>query len=91
MNSFGPTPSATTGGHTDGDTAIGTTSNLNQTTNAPSVAASQSTGMVTEQDSYAIISSGLLLSDLVRTALLRLGYSAAEAVGAKGESRIPLL
>jgi hypothetical protein len=39
---------------------------------------------VVEQDSYAIISTGVLFIDLVRTALLRLGYSASETVGAKG-------
>lgn len=43
-----------------------------------------SSASVIEQDSFAIISSGVLFTDLVRTALLRLGYSPAEAVGAKG-------
>ncbi|XP_074596870.1 SATB1_N and homeodomain domain-containing protein dve [Brevipalpus obovatus] len=41
-------------------------------------------GSVVEQDSFAIITSSVPLSDLVRTALQRLGYSSSEIPGAKG-------
>lgn len=47
--------------------------------------ATNSSNMV-EQNAFAIIPSGALFADMVRTALTRLGYSATEAVGAKGKS-----
>lgn len=42
-------------------------------------------GSNVEQNSYAIIASTVLFADLLRTALTKLGYSASEAVGAKGK------
>jgi len=64
------------------------------TTTGPSLATTSSaaesspssvcSSAVVEQDSYAIIPTGVLFPDLVRTALAKLGYSAAETVGAKG-------
>ncbi|XP_053212791.1 uncharacterized membrane protein DDB_G0293934-like [Panonychus citri] len=46
--------------------------------------ASISPSGVVEQDSFAIITSGILFSNLVKTALLHLGYSTSEITGAKG-------
>ena len=37
-----------------------------------------------EQDSFAIIPSSIPFVDLVKAALIKLGYSSSEAVGAKG-------
>lgn len=42
-------------------------------------------------DSYAIMPSTTLFCDVVRTALLKLGYSATEAVGAKGSCFFSIL
>lgn len=49
-------------------------------------AAGSSSSNMVEQNAFAIIPSGALFVDMVRTALTRLGYSATEAVGAKGKS-----
>ena len=37
-----------------------------------------------ELDTYAILPSNTLFSEIVRVALVKLGYTAAEAIGAKG-------
>lgn len=37
-----------------------------------------------ENDTYAVISGTTLFSEIVKTALLKLGYSLSEATGAKG-------
>ena len=37
-----------------------------------------------ELDTYAILPSSALFSDIVRIALLKIGYSSSEAMGAKG-------
>ena len=65
---------------------LGTTSSANIESNPSSICQSS----VIEQDSYAIMASDVLFVDLVRTALLKLGYTAAEAVGAKGMSSTDL-
>lgn len=39
-----------------------------------------------ELDTYAILPSSALFSDIVRIALLKIGYSSSEAMGAKGTS-----
>lgn len=39
-----------------------------------------------ELDSYAIVPSHTLFSELVRTALFKLGYATSDVLGAKGES-----
>ncbi|KAG1714195.1 DNA-binding protein SATB2 [Nymphon striatum] len=41
-----------------------------------------------ENDTYAIISSTTLFSEIVKTVLLKLGYSLSEATGAKGSIQI---
>lgn len=61
---------------------LGTTSSANVESSQSSICSSS----VIEQDSYAIMASDVLFPDLVRTALLKLGYTAAETVGAKGMS-----
>ncbi|XP_025017628.1 cell wall protein DAN4-like [Tetranychus urticae] len=53
-------------------------------TSSPTFPASISPSGVVEQDSFAIITSGLLFSNLVKTALLHLGYPESEISGAKG-------
>ncbi|XP_076361653.1 uncharacterized protein LOC143252813 isoform X3 [Tachypleus tridentatus] len=51
----------------------------------PSHFSSSSNGStVVEVDSYAIISTSTLFSELLQTAIVKLGYSASEGVGAKG-------
>lgn len=45
-------------------------------------------GEPVELDSYAIVPGTAVFSDLVRTALIKLGYSSSEAVGAKGAIHI---
>ncbi|XP_054157987.1 homeobox protein dve-1-like [Oppia nitens] len=64
-------------GHTSG-----TTSSSSVDSTASSLA--NSLPVVVEQDTYAIIPSAVPFHDLVRTALLKLGYTSAEIVGAKG-------
>ncbi|CAG2165429.1 unnamed protein product, partial [Oppiella nova] len=68
-----PVPTTTTG------PSLATTSSSAAESSPSSVCSSA----VVEQDSYAIIPTGVLFADLVRTALAKLGYSAAETVGAK--------
>ncbi|XP_013784655.1 uncharacterized protein LOC106468724 [Limulus polyphemus] len=52
---------------------------------APSQFSSSSNGStVVEVDSYAIISTSTLFTELLQTAIVKLGYSASEGVGAKG-------
>ncbi|KAI0219185.1 hypothetical protein LSAT2_029218 [Lamellibrachia satsuma] len=41
-----------------------------------------------ELDTYAILPSSALFSDIVRIALLKIGYSSSEAMGAKGTIQI---
>ncbi|XP_035221528.1 uncharacterized protein LOC118194489 isoform X2 [Stegodyphus dumicola] len=48
----------------------------------------QACGQYVELDSYAIVPNDTLFSDLVRTALGKLGYSGAQIVGAKGSIQI---
>jgi hypothetical protein len=60
------------------------------TSSSQSVSSSCSNSVI-EQDSYAIISNSVMLSDLVRTALARLGYSPAESVGAKGKIKLNII
>ncbi|KAG8193005.1 hypothetical protein JTE90_028125 [Oedothorax gibbosus] len=48
----------------------------------------QACGQYVELDSYAIIPCDTLFSDLVRTALGKLGYSVSQILGAKGSIRI---
>ena len=42
-----------------------------------------------ELDTYAILPSSALFSDIVRIALLKIGYSSSEAMGAKGQLYLP--
>lgn len=44
----------------------------------------QACGQYVELDSYAIVPNDTLFSDLVRTALGKLGYSGSQILGAKG-------
>lgn len=39
-------------------------------------------------DTYAILPSSTMFSEIVRTALTKLGYTAAEAMGAKGNNHV---
>ncbi|GIY30473.1 DNA-binding protein SATB1, partial [Caerostris extrusa] len=48
----------------------------------------QACGQYVELDSYAIVPSDTLFSDLVRTALAKLGYSGAQILGAKGSIQV---
>lgn len=93
----GPTTSpalgAGTGDASGGSTGAPTTPSPLGTTSSANVESSQSSicsSSVVEQDSYAIMASDVLFGDLVRTALLKLGYTAAETVGAKGMS-VPII
>ena len=49
-----------------------------------SATAASSPGNSLEHEAYVIIPNGVAASDLVRTALFKLGYPPSEAVGAKG-------
>jgi hypothetical protein len=40
---------------------------------------------VVEMDTYAILPGTTMFSELVRTALIKIGYTASEAMGAKGK------
>ena len=88
-------PNSGSGASSDGDSgqpsvtptiasSLGTTSSATLESNPSSLCQSA----VVEQDTYAIIASGVMFMDLVRTALLKLGYSAPETIGAKGLSVI---
>ncbi|GIY41293.1 DNA-binding protein SATB1, partial [Caerostris darwini] len=48
----------------------------------------QACGQYVELDSYAIVPGDTLFSDLVRTALAKLGYSGAQILGAKGSIQV---
>ncbi|GFQ77741.1 DNA-binding protein SATB2 [Trichonephila clavata] len=48
----------------------------------------QACGQYVELDSYAIVPNDTLFSDLVRTALGKLGYSGAQILGAKGSIQV---
>ena len=41
-----------------------------------------------ELDTYAILPSNTLFSEIVRVALVKLGYTSAEAIGAKGKLKL---
>lgn len=47
------------------------------------------TPITVELDSYAILPSNTQMCELVRTALIKLGYNSAEIMGAKGETLEP--
>ena len=60
---------------------------IEQTSGQPSFETSSnetSTQNAVELDSYAILPGTTLLSECVRAALMKLGYSSSEALGAKG-------
>lgn len=64
---------------------------IEQTSGQPSFETSSnetSTQNAVELDSYAILPGTTLLSECVRAALMKLGYSSAEAMGAKGAIQI---
>ena len=72
------------GASSSGDRAVSPSSS-SPSPRAESPADHHGTGSRIESDSFAIIPTTVLMVDLVRTALLRLGYSSTDAVGAKGK------
>ena len=51
----------------------------------PTPSLTRTNGSSTELDTFAIVPGSTLFSDLVRAALVKIGYSATEALGAKGK------
>ncbi|KAL3887904.1 hypothetical protein ACJMK2_000291 [Sinanodonta woodiana] len=63
---------------------------IEQTPGPPSFEAGSTSGqqITVELDSYAILPGTTLLNELVRAALIKLGYTSTEAMGAKGAIQI---
>lgn len=58
---------------------------VEQMTGAPTFDTSSPGHTTVDMDSYAILPGSTPMNELVRAALVKLGYSPAEAMGAKGK------